>query len=156
MPDLTPDQVRAEARAFAMMRASDDTTETRRILEDATVLRRRYAPALGMTPQDLAGELVGWLACHVGSVIPNRETYVEAAARDDLCRVLGVPVPSEIGQARDAALACLVELTGVPKEELGPSLWHLRRARYIALREEFLETADEATLRAVIDGRGGR
>ncbi|MFF0250224.1 hypothetical protein [Streptosporangium sandarakinum] len=154
--DLTPDQVRAKARAFAMMSASEDAAETRRILEDATVLRRSYAPALGMTPQDLAGELVGWLARHGGSAIANRETYVEASARGFLCRVLDVPVPSEIEQARDAALTRLVELTGVPEAELASSLWFLGRARYIEVSREFLEASDETTLRAVIDGVTGR
>ncbi|WP_433358629.1 hypothetical protein [Streptosporangium sp. CA-115845] len=157
-PDLAPNQVRARARAFAMrmMRTSQTPAETLRALESATVLRRTYAPALNTTPAELAAELVGWLACHYGPLIRDRETYIEAAASAQLCNVLLVPVPPEIRQARDEALTRLAELTGVPEQWLGEKLWNLQGERFVQMREEFLATADETTLRAVIDPKNIR
>ncbi|RCG21119.1 hypothetical protein DQ384_36500 [Sphaerisporangium album] len=153
MTATTPDEARVCARAFALMQANgaaeEDVAETRRALEGAVVLRRTFAPALGVTPSALVDELLAWLAANP-DLVRDRDTYVKADARVQLCRSLGVPVPEKILERKAGALARLLAATGRGKQQLTESLHWLTVLPYRRLVADFLASADEATLEALL------
>ncbi|MDX3100476.1 hypothetical protein [Nonomuraea angiospora] len=145
---MTEPAALAQARALAVIDAADSPAETRRALEGKPSIRA-YAASLDTTPDRVVTDLLDWLAANP-AVLEARTTYIDAAAMDRLCRVLGVAAPERLPQARDEALVRLAEATGTPELQLRERLHRQATDRYRRLREEFVESADAATLEAVI------